>query len=115
MLLESTGTVTEGGRLLVQICTSCFTQLNRNQRPRYGLCNGLWLGQVPTELQNLSIPEQLLIALNFPRCFVFKMHPKVRRTCDPSTLQRGMVGNVTSFPLNTREIIEMIQGQTNAS
>ncbi|KIL55393.1 hypothetical protein M378DRAFT_188670 [Amanita muscaria Koide BX008] len=35
----------------------------------------------------------------------------IGRTCDPSTLQRGMVGNVTSFPLNTREIIEMIQGQ----
>ncbi|KIL66497.1 hypothetical protein M378DRAFT_57908, partial [Amanita muscaria Koide BX008] len=29
----------------------------------------------------------------------------------PSNLQRGMVGNVTSFPLNIREIVDMIQGR----
>ncbi|KIL62632.1 hypothetical protein M378DRAFT_58184, partial [Amanita muscaria Koide BX008] len=39
------------------------------------------------------------------------LQTNVGRTDDPSTLQRGMVGNVTSFPLNTRKIIKMIDGQ----
>ncbi|KAM6488862.1 hypothetical protein JOM56_015682, partial [Amanita muscaria] len=93
------------------VCTRCLSSLKRNERPRFGLCNGLWIGAVPAELQCLSIPEQLLIALTFPRCFVFKMHPKMGRTNDPSSLQRGMVGNVTSFPLNGPEIIKMIEGR----
>ncbi|KAM6491769.1 hypothetical protein JOM56_012809, partial [Amanita muscaria] len=93
------------------VCSACLAQLKRNQRPRFGICNGLWIGNVPEVLQNLSIPEQLLIALTFPRCFVFKMHPKIGRIQDPSNLQRGMVGNVTSFPLNIREIVDMIQGR----
>ncbi|KAM6501257.1 hypothetical protein JOM56_004271, partial [Amanita muscaria] len=93
------------------VCVACFRQLKGNQRPRFGLCNGLWIGNVPEALQNLSIPEQLLIALTFPRCFVFKMHPRIGWVSDPSSLQRGMVGNVTSFPLNLREIVQMVEGR----
>ncbi|KAM6497832.1 hypothetical protein JOM56_005780 [Amanita muscaria] len=99
------------GRILVSICSQCFMHLKHNRRPRFGLCNGLWIGSVPAELQDLSIPEELLIALTFPRCFVFKMHPKIGRVNDPTSLQRGMVGNVTSFPLNVKDIIQMIDGR----
>ncbi|KAM6499337.1 hypothetical protein JOM56_004845, partial [Amanita muscaria] len=93
------------------ICSQCFVQLKHNRRPRFGLCNGLWIGNVPVEMQDLTIPEELLVALTFPRCFVFKMHPKIGRVNDPSSLQRGMVGNVTSFPLNVKDVVEMIDGR----
>ncbi|KIL60596.1 hypothetical protein M378DRAFT_56152, partial [Amanita muscaria Koide BX008] len=100
-----------GSRTMIAVCFRCFGALKRNQRPRFGLCNGLWIGAVLAELQDLSIPEQLLIALTFPRCFVFKLHPRVGQMSDPASLQRGMVGNVTSFPLNGPEIIKMIEGR----
>ncbi|KIL54765.1 hypothetical protein M378DRAFT_1051766 [Amanita muscaria Koide BX008] len=110
-LLERKGVNLQQGRTLVSICSQCFVHLKHNRRPRFGLCNGLWIGNVPVEMQDLTIPEELLVALTFPRCFVFKMHPKIGRVNDPSSLQRGMVGNVTSFPLNVKDVVEMIDGR----
>lgn len=46
--------------------------------------NGLWIGAVPLELQDLTLPEQLLVSLHFPR---------------------------VSFALNTEKIADMLTGQ----
>ena len=62
------------------------------------------------EIKKLSIPEQMLIALVYPHCFVFKMHPVTSRGQDPATLQCGMVGNITSYAMDTNEIIDMLEG-----
>jgi hypothetical protein len=58
----------------------------------------------------LTIPERMLIALVYPRCFVFKMHPLAHGAHDPAMLERGMRGNVTSYDMDLKEIIDMIEG-----
>jgi hypothetical protein len=45
-----------------KICCSCKGCLDEYISPKYTLANGLWLGQVPLQLQNLSYAEQLLIS-----------------------------------------------------
>jgi hypothetical protein len=70
----------------------------------------MWIGNVPFALEILTIPEQLLIAMHYPRCFVFKLFPKGGHTGDPDALQRGMAGNVTTYELNTAQVVEMLQG-----
>ena len=44
------------------ICYQCLTSLEKKQMPSGALANGLWIGDVPSELQNLTWMEQRLIA-----------------------------------------------------
>jgi hypothetical protein len=72
----------------------------------------MWIGDIPFELQGLTFPEQLLLALVYPRVYVFKLFPKkVDGHRDASTLQRGMRGNVTTFELNNPGIASMLEGR----
>jgi hypothetical protein len=59
----------------------------------------------------LTFPEQLLIALLYPRVYVFKLYPKdVNFHPDGSTLQRGMRGNVSTYDLDADGVASMVQG-----
>jgi hypothetical protein len=44
------------------ICHNCYDYLQKKTVPKYALAKGLWLGSVPSQLQNLSFAEQLFIA-----------------------------------------------------
>ena len=44
------------------ICTNCYTTIQNDNIPHNALANGLWIGEVPSQLQNLSWAEKLLIA-----------------------------------------------------
>ena len=53
------------------ICAPCFNILSHRRTPRNALANGLWIGEVPPELQGLSWMEQKLIAkINVSRAIV---------------------------------------------
>ena len=53
------------------ICRSCENALAMGLVPKYALANGLWLGGVPSQLQNLSYAEQLLISrVRHSKCIV---------------------------------------------
>ena len=43
------------------ICISCKNKVAHRQMPKFALARGLWLGQIPDELQQLSFAEKLLI------------------------------------------------------
>ena len=44
------------------MCSECMKALERCTIPKLALENNLWIGNVPFELLNLMIPEQLLVA-----------------------------------------------------
>jgi hypothetical protein len=44
------------------ICVSCKDSLREGLVPKYALANGLWLGSIPPQLQNLTYAEQLLVS-----------------------------------------------------
>ena len=53
------------------ICMSCKQFLQKGRTPTYALAKGLWLGNIPLQLQNLSFAEQLLIArVRHNKCIV---------------------------------------------
>ncbi|KAJ7031925.1 hypothetical protein C8F04DRAFT_905170, partial [Mycena alexandri] len=78
--------------------------------PQYALANNLWIGRIPWQLRALTFPEQLLIALLYPRVYVFKLHPRCGGTQDPNTLQRGMRGTVSSYDLDCDGVVSMLAG-----
>lgn len=44
------------------VCTSCWNVLKQKHVPSGSLANGLWIGDVPPELQALNFVEKLLVA-----------------------------------------------------
>lgn len=113
-LLEPTGIRPEGNCFIVSICSCCSEELKKagDRPPRHSLANRLWIGRVPWQLQVLTFPEQMLIALLYPRVYVFKLFPKrqggVRNT---SMLQRAMRGNVSTYDLDMGGIASMVEGK----
>jgi hypothetical protein len=94
------------------ICWDCLRDLERKMLPKLSLANNLWIGDIPDELSNLTIPEQLLIARYYPRCYIFKLFPRDIDTRIPlDQLYTGMAGNASLFELNTQEVVEMVKGQ----
>ena len=98
------------------ICEECSVDLKAEPRegqaelpPKYSLANNLWYGELPDELDNLTLPERLLIGLAYPRAYVVKLYPKSGRYKSESH-NISLSGNVTAFDLNIARIADMIEG-----
>ncbi|KAL1709670.1 hypothetical protein EV121DRAFT_194321 [Schizophyllum commune] len=96
----------------VVVCHECHRSLieDGDKPPKFSLANDMWIGPIPHEVEELTIPEQLLLALVIPRVFVFKLRPKLWSPSDPDMLQRGMRGNVSSYELDQEGIVAMVAG-----
>ena len=111
VILQDLVEIEEGG-VSCWMCFDCLKPLERSVMPKLALANNLWIGDVPVELMDLTIPEQLLIARHYPRCYIFKLFPRDVNTHMPlDQLHSGMAGNASLFELNTREVVEMLRGQ----
>lgn len=44
------------------ICSACYTTMAKGSMPRNAIANGMWLGNVPTELSELRFAERQLVA-----------------------------------------------------
>ena len=54
-----------------KVCPICVELLEKKKMPTLALANGLWIGKIPDELQDLTYAEQLLIArVRHNRCIV---------------------------------------------
>jgi len=47
--------------LCQHICIHCKKKVRRRKVPKFALARGLWLGEIPEQLQQLSFPEKLLV------------------------------------------------------
>lgn len=71
-----------------RICEQCNVQLSIGKRPANALANGLWLGEIPEELQELTFAEQVLISrIRHNRCLVHVSSGRAK-----------MVANCIMFP-----------------
>lgn len=106
-LSEANG-VTEGW-----FCKDCTRALEANRLPALSLANRMWIGPIPIELSELTVPERSLIAKYHPRCFVYKLYPRNLwgSNQDRSTLQTALVGNVTTYALNLPQVVDMVAGR----
>jgi len=112
-LLEPAGIMGEETDPIVSICHECLEDLKKpgNSPPKMSLANSLWIGDIPWQLQVLTFPEQLLVALLYPRVYVFKLFPKQQGAARHETLQRAMRGNVSTYELNMDAIASMLEGK----
>jgi hypothetical protein len=46
----------------LDVCASCASTITKNRTPRLALANGLWVGEIPTPLMQLTTAETFLIS-----------------------------------------------------
>ena len=110
-LLHPQGVFVENGIIYVRACAECYNHLRSMGEgpPAFSLANGLWIGERPKELDELTVTEQKLLALIYPRLHVYKLYPK--QYCGEEGLQRAMRGSLCSYPLNSEKMADMLTGK----
>ncbi|CAF3888035.1 unnamed protein product [Rotaria magnacalcarata] len=87
------------------ICKKCYKYLISNKIPPFAVNNSMWVGDVPQELQELTLSEQKLIALYRHSSCVIKLCSITR---DPSLAHTALKCNVITFPQNVSEITKSL-------
>lgn len=112
LLLEPRGLITQGDALVCRVCSRCRSQLSKPKLVgpmKYSLANNLWVGDDPGVLAELTLPEQLLISLAYPRVFQFNLYCAGQEG-GPGPFQKGLRGNVTTHPLDLDGLVEAAKG-----
>jgi hypothetical protein len=113
-LLQPEGVSTnEKGETMVNVCADCSRDLRSKtaKPPQLSLANNLWIGKIPWQILCLTFPEQMLVSLVFVRVYLFKLHTKNGNfQPDPAMLQTGLRGTVSTYPLETDRISDMLCG-----
>ena len=101
------------GQTRANVCTSCTASLRLHKTPPLSLANGMWIGDVPLVLRVLTLPERILVARFFPAAYIVKLYPKKKgaRAWPTSGLHSGLRGNVSTYRLNTDDIVHMTDSQ----
>ncbi|CAF1311364.1 unnamed protein product [Adineta ricciae] len=99
------------------ICQECYSALMKDKIPMFSVANKMWIGDVPSVLQQLTIAEEILISLYRHSSCVIKLQSPFRHH---STAQSALRGNVitfmhdmpnivTSLPLNVDDLCDTLK------
>lgn len=113
MLLHSTAIEAfHLGNDQVRFCLSCISSLQDDQTPKFSLANKMWIGDIPTQLSILTLPERLLISIYFPSAYIVKLYPKApnARHWHGLDVNMGLRGNVSTYKLDISGIHDMVKG-----
>jgi hypothetical protein len=92
VLLEHGGVEGMLHNFVIMICGTCFKEMFKSSLlpPRFSLANNMWVGSIPWELSQMTMLEQVLVALLYPCVFTYKLYNKTWSSPDQSILQRAM-------------------------
>jgi hypothetical protein len=73
----------------------------------------MWIGDIPKELQGLTLPERILIAKHYPAAYIIKLFPKKKgsRSWDQNQMHNGLKGNVSTYKLDPAQVATMVEGE----
>ena len=83
------------GILTFHVCDECMKSCQDCKTPEFAVSRR-WVGEVPDELKGLTISEQKLISKVVTRAEMLVL----RGSGAPDTRQRGIKGNIISFPVD---------------
>ena len=69
-----------------KVCSPCLRDLRKDKVPKFALVNGNWLGDVPKELQGLTMFEQMLISRLRHNACVLKVHVSEQYKMEANTV-----------------------------
>ena len=100
-ILHTDGLFKQGKSYMSTICTKCYESLSNRLIHKFSPANNIWLGVVPPELQDLTIPEEKLISLYRHNSCIIKLQSPFHST---TTAQTALKGNCITFLQNVSSI-----------
>lgn len=100
-MLYTDGLSKQGKTLMSTVCCKCYDSLSNGSIPKFCPANGMWLGNVPTELQDLTIPEEKLISLYRHNSCIIKLQSPFHSA---TTAQTALKGNCITFLQNLSSV-----------
>ncbi|KIM20804.1 hypothetical protein M408DRAFT_81490, partial [Serendipita vermifera MAFF 305830] len=83
-------------QLILDLCSECYSPLSRRKLPKFSLCNNLFRGELPNDLQDITWIEEKVCALHRVTADVARLHNAEQNEALPYRL----VGNTCSHPVN---------------
>lgn len=105
IVLYKSGLFQHNRQDMCRICQKCHAALSKNFIPKFAPANGMWLGDIPTVLQGMTIPEQKLISLYRHNSCIIKLHSPFHST---TTAQSALKGNCITFLQNVPNIVDSL-------
>ena len=91
------------------ICSSCAASIQRNIIPLNALANGLWIGDVPPQLQNLSFAERMMIArIRHNKCLVRVSSGRAKMTANVIMYSNPTLKIYRKLPPSRNEMNEVL-------
>jgi hypothetical protein len=91
------------------ICISCKDKVRHKKIPKFALARGLWLGNIPDELQQLSFAEKLLIGrVRHNQCVVRVAKGMHKMIANTVTFEHPMQKIYTVLPPPIEEMDEVL-------
>ena len=90
---------------MCRICEKCHAALLKKSIPKFAAANNMWLGDIPTELQGSTIPEQKLISFYRHSSCIIKLHSPFHST---TTAKSALKGNCITFLHNVPNIVDSL-------
>jgi hypothetical protein len=105
IILYTNGLFQQNKVNMCTICQKCHDALSKEHIPKFSVANNMWLGDVPAELQGLTIPEEKLISFYRHNSCIIKLHSPFHST---TTAQAALKGNCISFLQNVPNIVNSL-------
>ena len=100
------------------VCSACIISLKKRKVPKMALANGLWIGEVPNILQDLTFAEQILISrIRHNRCLMRVSSGRAMMTANVIMFANPTVKVYHALPPSLEELDEVLAftytGSTN--
>ncbi|CAF3951344.1 unnamed protein product [Rotaria sordida] len=105
IILYANGLFQQNNVNMCRLCQKCHDALSKERIPKFSPANDMWLGDVPAELQGLTIPEQKLISLYRHNSCVIKLQSPFHSA---TTSQTALKGNCITFIQNIPNIVNSL-------
>ncbi|CAF2838484.1 unnamed protein product [Rotaria sp. Silwood2] len=105
VILYKSGLFQQNKVYMCTLCQKCHGALSKASISKFLAANNMWLGDIPAELQGLTIPEQKLILLYRHNSCIIKLHSPFHST---TTAQTALKDNCISFVQNVPTIVNSL-------
>ncbi|CAF2654207.1 unnamed protein product [Rotaria sp. Silwood2] len=105
IILYAGGLFQQNNVNMCRLCQKFNDALSKGRIPKFSAGNGVWLDDVPAELQDLAIPEEKLISLYRHNSCVLKLQSPFHSA---TTSQTALKGNCITFIQNISNIVDSL-------
>ena len=89
------------------ICNICESSLRHNHVPSLAFVNNTYLGEIPSELQQLTFVEELMIGLCRAKCTIFQLRENKREGISTIS-QSAFRGHIIVYPQNPSSVASFL-------